>query len=187
MSFPRLIEDAIARLDRAGIAYMVTGSIASSYYGEPRATRGLDIVIDPDADSLDLLVNELLADGFYVDGDVARDAFDRQGQFNAIGRDALKIDFIIRRNRPFSVEEFERRRAADLLGTAAFVPSVEDLIVAKLEWAATGESERQLRDVAGILAVAGDDLDRAYLAKWIVALELERTWQQVVGQGHDAR
>ena len=79
MSFPRLIEDAIARLNRAGIAYMVTGSIASSYHGEPRATLDLDIVIDPDADSLDLLVNELLADGFDVDGDVARDAFDRQG------------------------------------------------------------------------------------------------------------
>ena len=120
---------------------MVTGSIASSYYGEPRATRDLDIVIDPDVDSLDVLVDGLAADGFYVDRDAAHDALDHRAQFNAIGPDALKVDFMIRKRRPFSVEEFERRQPADLLGTAGFVASAEDLIVAKLEWAAESESD----------------------------------------------
>ena len=182
MTFSRLLEYAIGLLERAGIAYMVTGSVASSYYGEPRATRDLDIVIDPDGDSLDTLVDRLLADGFYVDRDAAHDALERRALFNAIGADAFKIDFMIRKNRPFSVEEFERRRPADLLGTAGFVPSVEDLIVAKLEWASAGGSELQLRDVAGVLAVSGDEIDHTYLVRWIKALDLERLWDEVARQ-----
>ena len=68
---------------------------------------------------------------------------------------------------------------ADLLGTAAFIPSVEDLIVAKLEWAVAGPSEVQLRDVAGMVAIAGDTLDLAYLLPWIRVLGLEDAWRRV--------
>ena len=187
MTFAQLIGDAIGRLNRAGIAYMVTGSVASSYYGEPRATRDLDIVIDPDATSLDLLVDGLLADGFYVDRATAHDALSGRTQFNAIGPDAFKIDFVIRKTRPFSHTEFERRRPAVLLGTHAFVPSGEDLILAKLEWAAASGSERQLRDVAGILAVSGNEIDHAYVRTWVSVLRVERIWDDVVSQSADIR
>ena len=179
MTFASLIEESIGYLNRAGITYMVTGSVASSYYGEPRATRDLDIVIDPDARSLSVLVDGLLADGYYVDRQSAQEALDHRTQFNAIRPDALKVDFMIRRNRPFSIQEFDRRRVADLLGTAGVVVSIEDLIVAKLEWASQGESELQVRDVAGILAVSGDEIDRFYLAKWIKALNLQGIWNRV--------
>jgi hypothetical protein len=179
VTFASLIEDTIGRLNKAGIAYMVTGSVASSYYGEPRATRDLDIVIDPEATSLDMLVDGLIADGFYVDRHTVREALTDRTQFNAIGPEAFKIDFVIRKTRPFSLAEFERRRPADLLGTPGFVPSVEDLIVAKLEWAAASGSERQLRDVAGILAVSGNEVDHVYLGKWIKSLRLEPTWNEV--------
>src|SRR5690242_19691110 len=148
---------------------MVTGSVASSYYGEPRATRDLDVVIAPDEDSLESLITALIVDGFYVDRDVSREALRLRTQFNAVGQDALKVDFVIRKDRPFSLREFERRRPAKLLGAEGFLPTAEDLIVAKLEWASEGGSGLQLRDVAGILAVAGDDIDRAYVATWIKA------------------
>ncbi len=157
---------------------MVTGSVASSYYGEPRATRDLDVVIEPDPQSLEALLDTLIADGFYVDREAARDALHRRTQFNAIGPDALKADFVIRKDRRFSVQEFARRQGATLLGVAGFVPSVEDLIVAKLEWAAAGPSELQLRDIAGILAVAGDQIDHAYLTTWISALNLSEVWNR---------
>ena len=179
MTLATLIENAIGRLNRAGIPYMVTGSIASSYYGEPRATRDLDLVIDPDPRSLDDLVDGLIDDGFYVDRDVAREAFSKRTQFNAVAPDGLKIDFIIRKNRPFSVSEFDRRHLADLLGTGGYIASIEDLIIAKLlEWAG-GRSERQERDVAGLLAVSGVDIDMAYLLKWINTLGLEEIWRRV--------
>lgn len=179
MTFAALIADVIRRLEAAAIPYMITGSVASSYYGEPRATRDLDVVIAPDASSLEDLVAGLTADGYYVDRDAARDAFRGRSQFNAIGSDALKVDFIIRKDRPFSVREFERRRPVYLLGNQSFVASVEDLIVAKLEWAATGPSELQLRDVAGILAISGDEIDRNYVSAWISALRLEDVWSKV--------
>lgn len=160
MTFARLLAEAIRLLEGARILYMITGSVPSSYHGEPRATLDLDIVIDPVPRSLDRLLDGLVAAGFSVDREAAHEALAARSQFNAIGGDAEKIDFIIRRDRPFSVEEFGRRRRADLLGTPAFVSSAEDAIISKLEWAATTGSDRQLRDVAAMVAIGGDSIDR---------------------------
>jgi hypothetical protein len=178
VTFGELLATVVGLLDRAGIAYMVTGSLASSYHGEPRATRDVDIVIDPDPDSLAPFVEMLAAAGFYVDRDTALDALVRRTQFNAIGPDASKVDFIIRRDRPFSIEEFARRQPADLLGTAGFVTTAEDLVIAKLEWAAVSGSDRHLRDVAGILAIT-ETLDAPYIERWAAALGVSETWRRV--------
>ncbi len=133
MTFGELLATIIERLDRAGIPYMVTGSLASSYHGEPRATRDVDIVIEPEPEAMSEFVEDLQAAGFYVDREVALDALARRSQFNAIGPDASKVDFIIRRDRPFSREEFARRQPAILLGTAGYVTTAEDLVLAKQE------------------------------------------------------
>jgi hypothetical protein len=158
--------DTVGHLEAAGIPYMITGSVASSFHGEPRATLDLDIVIDPGPPALGRLVDDLRAAGFYVDRDAAEDALRERTQFNAIGPDATKVDFIIRRDRPFSITEFDRRERVELLGSTGFIATVEDVILAKLEWARETDSERQLRDVAGMLAVAGDTVDEAYLTTW---------------------
>jgi hypothetical protein len=178
VTFAELLASVIERLERAGIPYMVTGSLASSYHGEPRATRDVDIVVDPEAEALARLVDDLEASGFYIDRDVALGALADRSQFNAIGPDATKVDFIIRRDRPFSREEFSRRQPADLLGTAGYVTTAEDLVLAKLEWAAASGSERQLADVAGILAIAGP-LDTAYIDRWAVVLGVEDAWRRL--------
>ena len=178
MTFAELLADVIGRLDGADVPFMVTGSLASSYHGEPRATLDVDIVIDPTSESLGNLVDSLATAGYYVDRDVAFDALDRRTQFNAVAEDASKIDFIIRRDRPFSIEEFRRRERADLLGTPGFVTTAEDLALAKLEWAETSGSERQLRDVVGILKVS-HDLDDAYIDRWAAALGVTDAWRQV--------
>ncbi|HEY4634732.1 MAG TPA: hypothetical protein VIH00_12525, partial [Candidatus Limnocylindrales bacterium] len=113
------------------------------------------------------------------DRDAAFEALRDRSQFNAIGDEATKIDFIVRKDRPFSIEEFKRRRRADLLGTPGFIASLEDTVVAKLEWAATTESERQLRDVAGMLAVNGEAIDLAYVERWVAVLGLDDAWSSV--------
>ena len=109
MTFRDLVRTVLDQLGAAAIPYMVTGSFASSYYGEPRATRDLDVVIEPTAHSLEELIAALLAGGFYVNRDAALEAMARRTQFNAISPDALKVDFVIRKDRPFSIQEFERR------------------------------------------------------------------------------
>jgi len=179
VTFAELVATTLAHLERAAIPYMVTGSIASTYHGEARATRDLDIVIDPSPAALHRLVADLVGAGFYVDAEAAGAALQARTQFNAIGPDATKIDFIVRRNRPFSVEEFGRRRPADLLGTPGYIATVEDMVVAKLEWAAATDSERQLRDVVGMLEVGGDDIDRDYVVRWVEVLGLREIWRRV--------
>jgi hypothetical protein len=178
VTFGELLALVIGLLERSGVRYMVTGSLASSYHGEPRATRDADIVIDPSRDALDQLTAGLLEAGFHVDRDVAREALGDRSQFNAIGTDASKVDFMIRRDRPFSVEEFRRRHPADLLGTPGFVATAEDIILEKLEWAKASGSERQLDDVAGIVAIASR-LDLPYLHRWAAILGVEDAWRAV--------
>lgn len=179
MTFEQLVADVVARLDAAGIPHMLTGSIASSWYGEPRATQDLDVIIDPSASALDQLIDSLQTDAWYVDRDVALSALRNRGQFNAIGPNAFKVDFIVRRERPFSIAEFDRRQPVEVLGTQTFLPTVEDMVIAKLEWAQATDSDRQLRDVAGMLQVAGSDIDAAYLEDWVRRLGLEGAWEAV--------
>jgi hypothetical protein len=167
-----VIRTAIPVLERAGVPYMVTGSIASTWYGEPRASLDLDIVIDPPREGIERLLELLEAAGFHVDRDAAQVALRDRTEFSAIGADASRIDFIVRKDRPFSRREFARRRSVDLLGSTAWMVSVEDLIVAKLEWSQATDTERHLRDLRGIVAIAGDDLDREYVTEWIDRLGL---------------
>ena len=105
MTFAELLAVVVERLDAAGIPYMVTGSLASSYYGEPRSTRDVDIVIDPDPAALDRLVADLASADFHVDLDAARAALASRSQFNAIGPAADKVDFLIRRDRRLSSDQ----------------------------------------------------------------------------------
>jgi hypothetical protein len=83
-----------------------------------------------------------------------------------------KIDFIFLKPRAFSQEEFMRRVEADGLGMRLFVATPEDLLIAKLEWAKLGESDRQVRDAAGMIATQGGDLDMTYVEGWVERLGL---------------
>lgn len=178
MSLERLLVETVQALDGAQVDYMVTGSIASTLYGEPRATRDIDIVIDPTASALDRLIDRLRSDGLYVDVEAARTALRERGQFNAIRGDG-KVDFIIRKDQPFARSEFDRRRKVRLPGTSATVVTVEDLILAKLLWARETDSERQLRDVAGMVSVAGETLDRPFVSNWAERLGLGDAWHKI--------
>jgi hypothetical protein len=169
------------KLSAAGIPHMVVGSFASSYHGIPRSSQDLDLVIDPDVVALRRFLAELPVDDYYVDADTALDALRRRGQFNVIDMaTAWKADLIIRKARPFSIEEMRRRAEGDLLGTRVAIASPEDTIIAKIEWAKSGGgSELQLRDAAGVLQIRGASLDMTYLERWISGLGLAELWRQI--------
>ena len=170
-----------AKLSDAGIPHMVVGSFASSYHGVPRSSQDLDLVIDPQLSTLRSFLASLSSEEYYADADTALDALNRRGQFNVIDMaTAWKADLIVRKTRPFSVEEMRRRVEADLLGVNVSVASAEDTLIAKLEWAKQGGgSELQLRDASGIVQVRGGTLDRAYVERWVTALGLEELWHSV--------
>ena len=177
----QVLGGVIAMLERLQVPYMVTGSIAASYYGRPRSTHDADVVIDPAPAQLDQLLHALEAAGFYVDADGARAALGQHRQFNAIETTrAVKIDLILKKPRPFSVEEFSRRQRVDFPFAAAVATvTPEDAVLSKLEWARqAGDSERQLRDAAGIVEVHAA-LDREYIGRWAVQLGVLDLWTRI--------
>ena len=174
-----LLERVVRLLDAAGVPFMIAGSFASAAHGLPRATQDLDLVVDPPApQALEAFVRSLSPDEYYVDADAVRDALRRRSMFNVVDHaSGWKVDFIIRKNRPFSRDEFARRMKFVLFDVAVHIASPEDTIVAKLEWSKqSGGSERQRRDVAGILATVGQQLDRAHVERWVHDLDLLDEW-----------
>jgi hypothetical protein len=176
---PHPLATIVSELDRFRIPHMLAGSFASTYHGDPRTTNDIDLVIDPSRAALESFLRGLDPERFYVSAEAAITAFERRGQFNVVLLDSgWKADLILRKERPFSRAEFERRQHAEIAGVALFVATAEDTIVAKLEWARAGESERQLRDVVGILEMSGEGLDRDYIVRWVAELGLQSLWDR---------
>jgi hypothetical protein len=96
-----------------------------------------------------------------------------------------KADIIIRKNRPFSREEFQRRQKANIMGIDVWVVSPEDVILSKLEWAKNSKSSQQLQDALGVVAVQYDHLDRDYLHKWAKELQVESSLEELLKQAKE--
>ena len=180
MNVAELLTRVTGALSASGVPYMLGGSFASTKHGLPRSTQDVDIIIDPPTvASFEALVEVFCKGDYYCDREVAGRAFRHREMFNVIDHaTGWKVDFILCKARPFSREEFQRRTPASMLGVPVFVATAEDTIIAKLEWSkSSGGSARQRRDVAGIVAVAGSQLDHAYLQRWINELELSGEWR----------
>ena len=174
---PSPIAIIVAELDRSGIQHRVAGSFASTLHGEPRTTHDIDLVIDPDGPPLRRCAHELDRSRFYVSEEAVGQAWERRGQPNGVLLDSVwKVDLILRKDRPSSRSEFERRQPATIGDSQVFVATAEDTILAKLERASAGEPERQLRDVVGILGLSGDRLDRGHIERWVRELGLQKIW-----------
>ena len=156
-----LLRLAVAALERLGLRYYVTGSMASMRYGEARLTNDIDIVIELPPARVRELCAAFPEDDFYVSEDAAKSAAARGGQFNVIRPDAgLKVDFIV--SLPHSPDRARFGRALRLAtadGGDALFASPEDSIVSKLDFFRQGESDKHLRDIASILKIRGDRLD----------------------------
>jgi len=160
---------------------MLSGSFASAYYGAPRSTQDIDLVIETTYAQLGKFVQSLSSDEYYVDLNAALDAYKRQSLFNVIDlATGWKIDFIIRKSRDFSEQEFRRRQRVSLERLELFITSAEDVVISKLEWSKLAKSQRQIEDVAGILRARWESLDRSYLETWISNLGLEKEWDDAV-------
>jgi hypothetical protein len=178
MSVPEVLQRIITKFHQADIAYMLSGSFASAYYGVPRSTQDFDFVIDALPAQLRGFVESLPIDKYYADVDAALQALKRRSLFNVIDLVAgWKIDLIIRKLRPFSEEEFRRRQKISLHNTSIFVASAEDVVLSKLEWSKLAKSQRQIEDVAALLRIRWAELDQVYIQRWIRELDLQEEWK----------
>jgi hypothetical protein len=166
MSPEGALQLVLDKLEGCGIDYMLTGCFASNMHGVPLTTYDADIVIEVEPGTLDEFVRSL-GDEFYVSREAVKEALSSRSMFNAIYVETgFKIDFIIRKTRPFSEEEFSRREKGVFLGESRWFPTAEDVILAKLEWSKLRESERQFLDAVSVAKVQGEKVDRPYLEKW---------------------
>lgn len=183
MSLPSVLGRVVDILDGADVPYMLTGSLAAAYHATPRATKDLDMIIETDAVGIGRLVDSLHEGGFYADREAALEALRTEGQFNAIDtRSGWKVDLILRKDRAFSRTEFDRRERAEILGVQLSLASVEDVLIAKMEWSRMGDSELQRRDVVQLVERAWSRLDHDYLERWIEELDLEPEWMEALAR-----
>jgi hypothetical protein len=176
-----LVRLVIRALEATGIPYMITGSQASAYYGEPRFTRDIDIVADMNPGQVEAFITYFPSDEFYCDKDVIESEIKRRGQFNILhSASGLKIDIILTKITSFSKTEFARRNKGAIFSDQdTYFASPEDVIIKKLEYYKEGGSEKHLRDITGILKVSGDAVDRDYISNWAKRLELTEIWDAI--------
>lgn len=183
-----LLRTAKSILDRLAIPYCIVGSMASMCYGESRFTNDLDLLIELKPDQVPLLCAEFPDPAYYVSEAAAKEAVQRRRQFNVIHvKSGYKIDFLIVKSAAWNQQQLARRRNkqyAENLDVNVAAP--EDVILGKLLYYREGESPKHLRDIAAMLQVSGDQIDRDDVTKWAAELGVLDIWQAILTRLKDA-
>jgi hypothetical protein len=161
-----ILVDVVTKLEQAEITYMISGSTAMNYYVQPRMTRDIDIVVELNCNKINIL-KEFFELDFYLDEETIQNQVEIQGFFNIIHyQTAVKIDFVVKKNSPFRIEEFNRRQRIQIDDNVfAWFVTPEDLVLSKLIWAKDSHSEFQLRDISNLLN-SKIKIEHTYLRKW---------------------
>jgi hypothetical protein len=180
---PSLLEPFILRLERLGVPYFVTGSMAGIIYGEPRMTHDVDLVVALAMRDIQAFVEAFPIEEFYCPPEDVIAIEVRRGQrghCNLIHHDTgFKADIYL------AFDELHRwalahRRIVAIDGLRVPIAPVEYVILRKLEYFREGQSPKHVRDIHGILAVSSDQLDRSFLDQWVTLLGLIVEWQGIL-------
>lgn len=172
--------EVVSKLDSLGIDYFLVGSLATMYYGRPRFTRDIDLVLRIRAKDIGKFVGLFPIEEFYCPPkEVVHDEVLRKGSFNLISQDSgVKIDIVIDKETDFYQSEFQRRKKIEMApGLEVFIASPEDLILKKLDFYREGKSEKHLLDIKDILASV--EIDEDYMNGWVEAMNLDAEWKAV--------
>jgi hypothetical protein len=163
-------------LDSIGVVHTIGGSLAASFAGEPRATIDIDVVASIDEFHADQLV-AALAGAFYIDATSLKRAIRERSRTNLIHQATqLKVDLFVAGGTPLDTQQLARRRTVDVGGGRTLpIHPPEDILLQKLRWYQMGgrSSDRQWRDIQGIIRVQGSRLDRDYLREHAPAFGIE--------------
>lgn len=174
-------------LDAIGVRYTIGGSIAASFAGEPRSTVDIDFVVGlAHADVTPLIA--ALGGEFYVSEEALHRAIDTLGSANLIHEESnLKIDLFIAGGTPLDDQQLARRRRVDVRpGQVIYIHPPEDILLQKLRWyrKGGGVSDRQWRDIIGIIRTQGTRLDREYLQLHAPALEVQDDLERAINESN---
>lgn len=178
MQDPDFIALFVAPLESAGIAYMITGSVASSIYGEPRTTLDIDLVVLLEQTQIHQLPALFPEEDFYlppVDVIAIESRRESRGHFNIIHQHTgLKADIYLSRNHPFLPWSLAHTRRVPTPACEITVAPPEYVILHKLEFFRESGHLRHLRDIAGM--IEQQELDHEFLDPAINALHLKSEW-----------
>ena len=175
---PLKIASQMATLfETLSIPYLVGGSVASSLLGESRSTQDLDLVISISLSKAQQLIGAMEQE-FYISESAVVEAVTEKRSFNVIHLTSLeKIDIFVSGDDAFSRSKMNRRQLykIDESEKGIYIYSAEDIILQKLYWylLSTTESQKQWRDVLGVLKVQGERLDFNYLNQWAAILQVQ--------------
>lgn len=167
-----VLRKVVEKLRDLDIEYMLSGSVAMNFYGQPRMTRHIDIIISIKETQIRRFI-DAFKEEFYIESEMVLKEVSGKGMFNVILNDyTVKVDFILRKDTKYDINAFERRRLVNVGDFEICLISPEDLVPNKLLWAREGNSEIQKRDVKNILMIT-DDLDFNYLRDWSKRLSVD--------------
>jgi hypothetical protein len=183
MPEPELFLLFVRPLNRAGIRYVVSGSVAAIFYGEPRLTHDVDFVVFLNANDVQRLIEVFPAKDFYLppkEAMLAETAREQKGHFNLIHHDTgFKADLYPTGRDELNAWAFRGKRSIEFEGESVTLAPPEYVILRKLEYYREGHAEKHLRDIRAMLAVSGEQLDQSVLDEWIQRRGLETEWRQV--------
>lgn len=181
-----------ALLEQLGIPYLIDGSFASSIHGEPRSTNDIDVVADIHPEHVPRFVAKLGPE-YYVNADAMRAAVAAEETFNVIHvHGGIKVDVFVAGRDAFNQERLRCREPVQPTAGPSptlYVDTAEHSILRKLEWYRRGGdvSERQWRDVLGILRVQGERLDMHRLREWAARLGVSDLLDRALAAGESER
>lgn len=176
-----LIETFIGPLDKHGIRYIITGSVASMVYGEPRLTNDVDVVLDIKQGDIATLIEAFPEADFYlppvevIETELLRGS---RGHFNIICQHSmLKADVYLTGSDPLQLWGMQNARTLDIDGQPVSFAAPEYVIIRKLQFYREGNSEKHLRDIASMLAESSSEIDFDAIQQRVRELGLEPQWQ----------
>lgn len=172
MGLREFLIQAVDILDQLNIPYIVTGALAVSFYGLPRTTHDIDLVIELKQEHVAPLVKAFSKD-FYISSKAVQEAISRSSVFNVIDpQSGLKIDFWIARPEALDRERFHRRRQEFLFNRLLWLLSPEDVILSKLLWYEESKLDKHFVDAKGVWEMMRGSLDTSYLQDWAAKLSV---------------
>jgi hypothetical protein len=171
-------------LDGLGVPYMVTGSVASMFYGVTRFTNDLDLVIHLSAVQAAAIVGAFPGDSFYCPpADIIQAEIRRpeNGRFNLIHHETgFKADIYPVGDDGLAAWGLPRRHRIEMdPARGLWIAPPEYVIAKKLQYYRDGRSPKHLSDIRGMLDVSGEQMDHPSLAQWIRTLGLDDEWNNV--------